>query len=268
MPTRSSAAAAAWAESVLWAEITQEWEPARHRQLWDDVPAIEAAVVRYYRPDDDLNRRARYWGYEFGERDLADLCRLGAALARAEAEAWEQDEPHIATRAYADRRFLLGDRLLHWAVPWLDAAGECDPAERRPAEGAMLGLLDLGDRLRPAPVLTDGTEGLFAPGEDSYGPVEPPGPLADFMLSVWSGRVVMRATLASLGGIELTERTVPSEWLSDPAMAELIRVMYETASPRWDRVAAQHPGSARLWRDLAQRAARTAGLLESSPTRA
>jgi len=263
MPTRSEAAIAASAEAVLWVEITQEWEPARHRELWDDLPPTEAAVVRYYQPDDDLERRARYWGYEFGERDLADLCRLGAALARAEAEAWERDEPHIATRAYADRRFLLGDRLLHWAVPWLEAAGRCHPPERAAAEPARLTLLELGDRLRPAPVLTKGTEGLFAPGEDSYGPTETPGPLPDFLLSVWSGRVVMKATLESLGGAHLPERAVPLEWLDNPDTRDLMRVMYEVAEPRWLRMSEERPGSAQLWRDLAARAGRTAAAIGS-----
>lgn len=262
MPTRSSAAAAASAEAVLWANLTQEWAPARHPALWDDLPPTEEAVVRYYVPDDDLERRARYWGYEFGERDLADLCRLGAALAKAEAEAWEGDEPHIATRAYADRRFLLGDRLLHWAVPWLEAAARCHPPERSSAEPARLTLLELGDRLRPAPVLTDGTEGLFAPGEDGYGPIEPPAPLPDFILSVWSGRVVMKATLDSLGATELGERAVPADWLSDPDMRALMRVMYEVAAPRWERIAVEHPGSGRLWLDLAARARKTGALLE------
>ena len=263
MPTRSSAAGAASAEAVLWADLTQEWAPARHAVLWEDLPPIEAAVVGYYVPDDDLERRARYWGYEFGERDLADLCRLGAALAKAESEAWERDEPHVATRAYADRRFLIGDRLLHWAVPWLDAAARCYPNQRAVAEPARLTLLELGDRLRPAPVLTAGTEGLFAPGEDSFGPTEPPAPLPDFLLSVWSGRVVMKTTLDSLGGTPLGDRTAPIDWFSDPDMRALIRVMYEVAAPRWERMAAEHPGSARLWLDLAARSRRTADLLES-----
>jgi hypothetical protein len=242
---------------VLWADLTQEWAPARHPALWEDLPPTEAAVVRYYQPDADLERRARYWGYEFGERDLADLCRLGAALAKTEAEAWERDEPHIATRAYADRRFLLGDRLLHWAVPWLEAASRCHPPERAAAEPARLSLLELGDRLRPAPVLTDGTEGLFAPGEDSYGPLAPPAPLGDFLLSVWSGRVVMKATLESLGATKLEERAVPVDWMADPAKRTFMRVMYEVAGPRWKRIAAEHPGSARLWLDLAERAEET-----------
>jgi hypothetical protein len=264
MPTRpNEATAAAAAEAVVWIELTREWTPARHPGLWDDLPPTESDVVRYYQPDQDLERRARYWGYEFGDRDLADLCRLGAALANAEAEAWEQDEPHIATRAYADRRFLLGDRLLHWSVPWLDAAARCHPEEREIAEPARLRLLELGDRLRPAPALTAGAEGLFAPGEDSYGPAEPPVSAADYLLSVWSGRVVMKATLDSLGGTSLPDRKVPAEWLTQADRRQLLQVMYEVAAPRWQRLALEHPGSARLWLDLADRAAATSRLLQA-----
>ncbi|MBT8191926.1 MAG: hypothetical protein KJP22_00850, partial [Acidimicrobiia bacterium] len=101
-------------------------------------------------------------------------------------------------------------------------------------------------------------EGLFAPGEDGYGPIEPPAPLPDFMLSVWSGRVVMKATLDSLGSGSLPDRVVPPEWLDDPEMSGLLRVMYEVAAPRWERIATEHPGSARLWLDLAERARQTA----------
>jgi hypothetical protein len=258
------AAAAATNEAGVWAQLAREWTRDRHPGLWEDLPPTEAAVVRYYQPDKDLERRARHWGYEFADRDLADLSRLGAALALAEAEGWERDEPHIATRAYEDRRFLLGDRLLHWAVPWLDAAARCHPAERDVAEPARLALLELGNRLRPAPALTGGTEGLFAPGEDSYGPLEPPAELADFMLSVWSGRVMMAATLDSLAGIHVGERSVPGDWLSNPEKATLLHFTFQVAAPRWERVAAENPGSARLWHDLAGRARRTAQLLAGS----
>lgn len=261
MPTGSEAASAAAAEASLWADVSRAWVASGHSTLFDDLPPTEAAVVRYYQPLDDLERRARYWGYQFGERDLSDLCRLGAALARAEAEAWQRDEPHIATRAYSDRRYLLGDRLLHWAVPWLEAAGRCHLAEREAAEPAREILLGLGDRLRPAPVMTKGTEGLFPPGEDSYGPLEPPAPLADFLLSVWSGRVIMRSTLASLGGAVLQDRILPVAWLEDGERRRYLAVMFEVAEARWLSVAQQHPGSARLWIDLAARARRTASLL-------
>lgn len=265
MPTRSEAATTATEEARIWAGFVGEWTAERHPALWNDLPPSEAEVVRFYQPDGDLARRARYWGYEFGSRDLADLARFGAGLARAEADAWERDEPHIATRAYADRRFLLGDRLLHWAVPWLDAAARCHPAERDLAEPARFALLDLGDRLRPAPILSEGQEGLFPPGEDSYGPLDPPAPLAEWLLSVWSGRVMMRSTLTSLGGAAVGLRVVPAEWLEDPHMRSLLSMTYEVIAPRWDGLALEHPGSAQLWRDLSRRARGTARRLEAAP---
>jgi len=261
VPPECGAAAAARSEATRWVGLSTEWTPGRHPGLWEDLPPTEASVVRYYQPDQDLERRARHWGYQFAARDISDLCRLGAALALAEADAWDRDEPHIATRAYQDRRFLLGDRLLHWAVPWLDAAARCHPAERPVAEPARLALLGLGDRLRPAPALTTGTEGLFAPGEDSFGPVQEPAELLDFILSVWSGRVVLKATLDSLGGADNGHRAVPRLWLTDPEKRTLLHYMFQVAAPRWDRVASEHPGSARLWHDLAGRARRTAGVL-------
>ncbi|MGI9649005.1 MAG: hypothetical protein ACR2OI_10840 [Acidimicrobiia bacterium] len=263
MAPGGDAAAAATNETGLWAELAREWTRDRHPALWDDLPASEAAVVRFYQPDQDLERRARHWGYQFADGDLADLCRLGAALALAEADGWRRDEPHIATRAYEDRRFLLGDRLLHWAVPWMDAAARCHPAEHPVAEPARLTLLELGDRLRPAPALTAGTEGLFAPGEDSYGPLEPRADTADFLLSVWSGRVLMKATIDSMGGFDSGHRSIPADWLADPEMRTLLRYVYLVAAPRWERMAGEHPGSARLWRDLAARARHTAGTLSS-----
>lgn len=264
MPTKSEAAGAAAAEATQWFSLATEWNPNRHPELWADLPGTERDVVRYYRPDEDLERRARRWGYRLDARDLADLCRLGASLARAEAEAWDAGNADIATRALEDRRFLLGDRLLHWAVPWLDAAARCHPAQRETAEPAQLTLLAIGDRLRPAPALTAGTEGLFVPGEDSYGALAPPAPLADYLLSVWSGRVVMRATIASLGGRPMDQRTIPAGWLTDPSVRQLLAVMYQVSVPRWQRLAGEYPGSARLWLDLAERANRTAALIEAT----
>lgn len=261
MPTNSEAAAAPAREAATWAELAAEWVPERHPVLWADLPPTEAEVVRFYQPDDDLVRRARYWGYQPARWDLSDLCRFGAALALAEAEAWEADEPHIATRAYADRRFLLGDRLLHWAVPWLEAAGRCHSPEREAAGAAEDRLLSLGDQLRPAPALSPGTEGLMPPGEDSYGAVEIAAPLADYLLSVWSGRVVMASTIASLSGGSVVSRRIPEKWLDKPDQSAVLSTMYSVAAARWRRMAADHAGSARLWLDLALRADRTAQAL-------
>ena len=75
----------------------------------------------------------------------------------------------------------MADRILPWAVPWLDAV---DIAE---AGSSHALLLELGDRHRPAPALVEG-EGLALPGEDGYGPVEF-GPTAKRLASLWGGLV-------------------------------------------------------------------------------
>lgn len=264
MRIASSAASAVLLEAERWLELAGDWVPARHLDLWGDLPATEADVVRYFEPEHDLQRRARYWGYELGTRDLSDLCRFGAALAQVEADAWEGDQPHIATRAYADRRFLLGDRLLHWAVPWLNEAARCYPSEGGLANRSQLTLLELGDQLRPAPALSEGTEGLFAPGEDSYGTLGNPAPLHDFILSVWSGRVVMGATLHDLTGSRFGERVVDPTTLASGELATSLQAIFSESATGWRQMAAEHPGSARLWLDMAERASATARLLGRS----
>lgn len=154
--------------------------------------------VTGFDPTADLDRRGRWWGHRFEQVTLADVLAFGVALAEVEVEAWENDDPSVATRAFADRRFLFGDRVVHWAVPLTYSVADGD--------GLRENLLTIGDRLRPAPALT-GDEGLHPPGEDSFGPLE----------------------------LELAVDLGP-----------------ET---RWQELAERHPGTARLWRDLAGRAA-------------
>lgn len=264
MPTKSEAAEAAGDETSVWAEFVHEWSAERHPALWSDLPPTEAAVVRFYSPCEDLDHRARYWGYAFEDYGLADLARFGAALARTEAEAWDNDEPHVATRAYADRRFLLGDRLLHWAAPWLDEVARCHANERDVAGAAFSALLELGERLRPAPILTEGHEGLTAPGEDSYGPIGVPTPIEELLLSVWSGRVVLAATLEPEWGWERGERLITAKWLSESTNRNVLAGAFEEAAARWSALAGACPGSAQLWRDLGARAERTAAMLQDS----
>lgn len=176
----------------------------------------ELNVVVHFDPSSDLAKRARAWNYEFPEFGLSDVAVFGAALAQAEADAWYHDEGHVATRALEDRRFLLGDRLLHWAVPWL-----AEQATEAAIE-AMATLLALGEEHRVAPLLT-GDEGMFPPGEDSYGPLDqrPFG-------SVWCGAVI------------------PDD-VVDPT--EHLRI----AQTRWQAFESAYPGSARLWHDLGER---------------
>lgn len=149
-------------------------------------------------PLEDLARRGRWWSHHFPSDRLGDVFAFGVALAEVEVEAWVSDDPVVATRAFEDRRFLFSDRIVHWLVPLTFVVAGSDHIRSD--------LLDLGDRLRPAPLLT-GDEGMHPPGEDSFGP-----------------------------------------------LAVGLRV--ELGSPqRWSRLQAEHPGTARLWRDLSRRAA-------------
>lgn len=197
-----------------------------------------------YNPAGDLTRRGREWGLGVLAADLASLCRFAAALAETEATGWAEERPEVATRAYESRRFLLGDRIAHWAVPWLDVAGRCHPDVRVEAHRARDGLLELGDRSRVAPAIA-GHEGITLPGEDSFGPIDHDRPVG----SLQTGTVMLEATWDSLGG--------------EDADTEDLATLYETAAHRWSSLADAHPGTARLWLDLAGRAERTATSLRS-----
>jgi len=131
----------------------------------------EYEVVGTYDPGSDLDRRAAEWGHQLANHDLGAIALFAAALAHTEADSWDDGTFDIATRAYEARRFLLGDRIIHWAVPWLLAEGPGDVASF---------LLDLGDEMRVAPALP-GNEGLQVAGEDSFGPLVP----RDGLLSGW-----------------------------------------------------------------------------------
>ena len=198
---------------------------------WDDLRPAEALVVDLWNPAPDLQRRAMSWDHEFSTGELPELLLFAAGLALAESQAWEQDRPDVATRALSDRRFLLGDRILHWAVPWLVAVD---------APEALEALLGLGDLHRPEPELS-GNEGLTAPGEDRFGPLDPV-PLSSMLV----GAVVLESVAASWGtsrdGLragEVPDGAIP--WLRGQAEV-------------WERLRGAHPGSAALWRDLAERA--------------
>lgn len=156
-------------------------------------------TVTGFDPNEDLNRRGRWWSHRFPSDRLPDVLAFGVALAAAEGDAWGSNDPVVATRAFEDRRFLLSDRLIHWLVPLTYVTEGAGPFRD--------GLLALGDRLRVAPLLT-GDEGLHPPGEDSFGPLE----------------ARLRLDLGPPG--------------------------------RWIGLQEAHPGTARLWRDLALRARR------------
>lgn len=261
-PTASSidAATRASTEAATWMTIARTWHRGRQRPALIDVQPTEASVVLMFDPQQDLQRRARQWNYELGEGDLADLARFGAALARAESEAWLSDRGHIATRAFEDRRFLLGDRILHWAVPWLDAVSRQYPASSEAAIAARKSLLDLAEVHRPAPALS-GTEGLVVPGFDGFGPLDSDRPFEVALLSVWSGAVLLNGYLADLFDRPIGGRALPAGWDSIPGVLPALASTFRTAAERWDDLAQARPGSAQLWRDLANRARRTAGTL-------
>jgi hypothetical protein len=245
MPTASETAAA---EAEVWSGIADRtWELA-------DTPPTERAVVGHFDPAPDLDERGDRWGYSFESYDLSDVARFGAGLAAAEAAAWEGGAPDVATRAYAERRFLLSDRVLHWAVPWLDAVGRCYPDLRAVAHSDRDALLVLGDHHRPAPGLAEG-EGVYPAGEDALGPVAELE-LNDAVASLWGGAVVLRATLRSITGRDLGP-SAPT--LSEVEEArEPLGIYYGVVAARWRRLAGEHPGSAALWSALARRAEHTA----------
>lgn len=131
------------------------------RMVDDVLPTARELLVTGYDPSSDLDRRGRWWGYRFPSDLLSDAVAFGVALAAAEVDAWSAEDPVVATRAFEDRRFLFSDRLVHWVVPLTFVTAGAATLRKE--------MLDLGDRLRPAPLLT-GDEGLHPPGEDSYGP--------------------------------------------------------------------------------------------------
>ena len=234
MPTRPEAndpaTLAATSEAAAWERIV-----ALIEGTFPEGGPTEASVVRFHDPRLDLEARAARWGFSPGTGSLVEIARFAGGLALAEAEARRNGDADIALAAFVERRHLVGDRLLHWAVPWLLAvsAGPQDDAGT-----AAKTLLELADRLRPVPA-AGGTEGLFPPGEDSYGPVEPPAPVDQLVRSVWSG-------MAAFDPGEGPER--------DGAE-------FEAVAPMWRRLAADYRGTARLWLDLADRAERTAQLV-------
>jgi hypothetical protein len=198
----------------------------------EDVVPTELTVTGFD-PGDDLRRRAGGWSHTLSDHTLASLARFAAGLAAAEAEAWERDDPSVATRALSDRRFLLGDRIVHWAVPWLVSLGVAEPASGPEAVAVVERLLAIGDRHRPAPALV-GSEGLFPPGCDSI------GPLPD----------------------RLDPTTLANGWLFADPRTELGPEPLAAAAALWTELADAHPGTAQLWKDMGSRARAALGMFE------
>jgi hypothetical protein len=247
-PTEASAAVIAEREARWWARTADRWSGTACPELWADRPATEAAVVLFHDPAADLERRADRWGHSLSDHGLDALAEFAAGLAAAEGEAWRSGHSDVAVRAFEDRRFLLADRILHWAVPWLETVGRCYPEQRKEAHADREGLLDVAETMRAAPRLA-GPEGVYPSGEDAFGPTELDVPLARWMESVWSGSLILDATRRSMG---------------DPDSETLV-TLYEVDAARWRRLAVRYPGSAALWHDLGDRAEATAAGLRAEP---
>lgn len=246
MPTASERARQ---EATRWLDLSRHWGPGAAADVWAVRPPTEKDVVVFFDPHQDLARRVRDWDHSLEGDDLASLATLAAGLAKIEADAWQSDSGDVAMRAYEARRLLFSDRILHWAVPWLDRVGWWFPRHRETASADRDFLLELGDEMRPAPALA-GHEGLTLPGQDGYGPTQPPTETGSWVSSLWSGDL-----------LDVTLVEVPADTkgaFEAPSLAEV----FDLAARRWRDMASEHPGSAQLWIDLGERASRTARLLE------
>lgn len=235
MPTASERARV---EAAGWAQLAEHWSQEAAPDLWQDRPPTENHVVVFHDPKDDLHHRGHRWGHHFEETDLESLALFAAGLAQAEADAWDSNQPDVATKAYEDRRFLLGDRVIHWAVPWLETVRLHHPPYETLAQSDRDFLLRLADEMRVAPILP-GTEGLVVDGDDSFGPTSKWQGHHKWLTSLWSGALVFKIH----EGADLA-------------------LYYADSALRWEAMAIAHDGSAQLWMDLAIRAANTARLLE------
>jgi hypothetical protein len=225
-----SASDAARQEAQHWAFIASLAELLTQH---DDIAPTELTITGFD-PATELARRTDGWFHTLPDNSLASLARFAAGLAEAEASAWERKDPSVATRALADRRFLLGDRIIHWAVPWLVSFGVSEPESGPEAVAIVERLLALGDQHRPAPALT-GSEGLFPPGCDSL------GLLPDRLDPTTFANGWVLATRSDLG--------------PEP---------YAAAIGLWTDLAEAHPGTEQLWRDMAARASAAVTMFEGA----
>lgn len=250
MPTASEASSA---EAARWSELASHWTREAVPEIHADRPPAERELVVFYDPREDLSRRARNWSHHLSDHTLPSLALFAAGLADMEAGSWSANAADVATRAYESRRFLLGDRVIHWAVPWLDVVGRCYPEYRDTAHSDRDFLLLLADEMRVSPV-TPGREGLVVDGEDSYGPIRAQASHPDWLTSLWSGHLLLQTTLRRLGGISPEEAPPHPSELDQGDLA----LLYEAVVQRWLGLSDAHPGSAQIWIDLSERAAATA----------
>lgn len=245
MPTASERS---FVEARRWRDLAKNWTHEEASVVWADRPPTEKDVIRYFDPVEDLSERARRSGYQLDDASLPALAHFAAELAESEGHHWANGDADLATRAYETRRFLVGDRITHWAVPWLDAVGRCYAGFREDAHGDRDFLLEVADEMRVEPVIP-GQEGLVLEGEDAFGRIELVDDIARWLSSLWSGHLMLEATWESL-------RSEGGEPRPDD-----LALLYEAAASRWSGAADRHPGSAQIWSDLSARASRTSELL-------
>jgi len=229
--------------------LAKRWAQSETPAIWEDRPPTEKAVIRYFDPVEDLASKAERSGYQLEDASLPSLALFAAELAESEGHHWSNGDADLATRSYEARRFIVGDRIIHWAVPWLDAVGRCYPDFREEAHADRDFLLEIADEMRVEPVIP-GQEGLVLQGEDAFGRTELIDDKTRWLSSLWSGHLLLKATWKSLRS-EGTEPTF-----------EDLALLYEAAALRWQGVARRHDGSAQIWIDLAARARRTVKLLQ------
>ena len=81
--------------------------------VWADVPPVETHVIAGADIVPDLERRASAWSFTFATFDLAGLARFAAGLARAEANAWNEDAV-----LFFDEADAVFHRRAQTAAPW------------------------------------------------------------------------------------------------------------------------------------------------------
>lgn len=210
------------------------------------MPApIEVAIVGGFDPADLLQAAMALWDFRPRTLHLPEILRFGSYLAAIRADAKLVGDERVATRSNVALRRLLADRIVHWAVPWLDAIVRSEPAVAAMARDARDVLLRLGEEHRAAPV-PEGSEGLLVPGFDGYGPVH--AELGDALATLRCGDVLGEPVLRQIGLVgPLTVPLTPHQSLALGRHFELVQ-------QRWDLLASRYPGSEQYWRDLAGRA--------------
>lgn len=210
----------------------------------------ELGIVGGFDPTRVLVATMEQWEYRPRTLLLPELVRFGGYLAAISADASMSGDETTARRSRAARRRLLADRIIHWAVPWLDAIVRSEPEVAASAREARDLLLELAETHRAAPV-PEGSEGLLVPGFDGYGPIHTD--LAEALATLRCGDV-LGAPVLEMIGLGLTGYSMPLTTRQALALGR----HFVTVQQRWDYLAGRAPGSSQYWRDLAGRARNTA----------